>query len=161
MADGLADLGLPVEDRILIINILWGLNQCFEHVSSIIWCYSPFLNFFKVQDDLLLEEIHMDSTGPTAAPTALYTNTAPPTCKPPSSTSSRPPGDSHGDNGGGNQNRNNNKNRNSGGTNGKNSNGSGVVITLLASSPLPLHLMAGPAPHGHPMATRGRTTWLC
>jgi hypothetical protein len=33
MADGLADLGAPVEDRILILNILQGLNQCFEHVG--------------------------------------------------------------------------------------------------------------------------------
>jgi hypothetical protein len=50
MADGLADLGAPVEDRILVLNILWGLNQCFEHVGSIIRLYSPFLNFLKVRD---------------------------------------------------------------------------------------------------------------
>jgi hypothetical protein len=34
MADGLADLGSLVEDRILILNILRGLNQRFEHVMS-------------------------------------------------------------------------------------------------------------------------------
>jgi hypothetical protein len=128
MADGLADLGSPVEDRIFILNILQGLNQRFEHVGSIIRCYSPFPNFLKVQDNLLLEEIHMDSMGPPTAPMALYTNTAPPTSKPPSSTPSHPPGDGHGGNSGGNQNRNNNKNRNSGnggGNNGKNSTGGG------------------------------------
>jgi hypothetical protein len=76
MADGLADLGAPVEDRILILNILRGLNQRFEHAGSIIRRYSPFSNFLKVQDDLLLEEIHMDSIGPPAAPTTLYTNVA-------------------------------------------------------------------------------------
>jgi hypothetical protein len=91
MVDDLADLGAPVEDRILILNILRGLNQCFEHMGSIIWRYSPFPNFLKVQDDLLLEEIHMDSTGPPAAPMALYTNAASPAAKPPSSTPSRPP----------------------------------------------------------------------
>jgi hypothetical protein len=48
MADGLADLGAPVEDRILVLNILRGLNQRFKHVGSIIRCYSPFLNFLKV-----------------------------------------------------------------------------------------------------------------
>jgi hypothetical protein len=53
MADGLADLGAPVDDRILILNILRELNQCFKHVSSIIRRYSPFLNFLKVWDDLL------------------------------------------------------------------------------------------------------------
>jgi uncharacterized membrane protein YgcG len=127
MADGLADLGAPIEDRILVLHILRELNQRFEHVGSIIRHYSQFLNFLKVQDDLLLEEIHMDNTGPSAAPTALYTNTASPAAKPPSSAASRPP---NGGNGGtsGNQNKYNNKNRNSGnggGNNGKTSNGGG------------------------------------
>jgi hypothetical protein len=127
MADGLADLGAPVEDRILILNILRGLNQHFEHVGSIIRRYSPFLNFLKVRDDLLLEEIHMDSTGPPAALTVLYTNAASPTAKPPSSTSSRSPNGGNGGTGG-NRNKNNNKNRNSGnggGNNSKNSNSGG------------------------------------
>jgi hypothetical protein len=78
MADGLTDLGSPVEDRILVLNILRGLNQRFEHMGSIIRRYSPFLNFLKIRDDLLLEEIHMDNTDPSAAPTTLYTNAAPP-----------------------------------------------------------------------------------
>jgi hypothetical protein len=77
MADSLTDLGSPIEDWILVLNILQGMNQCFEHVGSIIRCYSPFPNFLKVRDDLLLEEIHMDSIGPSAAPTTLYTNTVP------------------------------------------------------------------------------------
>jgi hypothetical protein len=115
MANGLADLNAPVEYRILILNILRGLNQRFEYVGSIIWRYSPFLNFLNVRDDLLLEEIHMNSTGHPAAPAA----------KPQCSTPSRPP---NGENGGtdGNRNKYNKKNRNSGNdddNNGKNSNG--------------------------------------
>jgi hypothetical protein len=118
MANGLADLGSPIEDRILILNILRRLNQHFKHMGSIIRSYSPFPNFLKVQDDLLLEEIHMDSTDPPAAPTALYTNAAPPTAKPPSSTPSRLPSC---DNGG---NRNKNCNSGNGGSNnGRSSNG--------------------------------------
>jgi hypothetical protein len=109
MVDGLADIGAPVEDRILILNILRGLNQRFKHVGSIIRRYSPFSNFLKVQDDLLLKEIHIDSTGPPAAPTALYTNAASPTAKSLSSTLSRPPNDGNGGNGD-NRNKNNNKN---------------------------------------------------
>jgi hypothetical protein len=35
MADSLADLGSPVENRILVLNILQGLNQRFEHVGSL------------------------------------------------------------------------------------------------------------------------------
>jgi hypothetical protein len=68
MTDGLADLGAPIDDRILILNILWGLNQRFEYVGSIIRRYSSFSNFLKVRDDLLLKELHIDSTEPPAAP---------------------------------------------------------------------------------------------
>jgi hypothetical protein len=54
MTNDLADLDAPVDDRILVLNILRGLNQHFGHVGSIIWFYLPFLNLLKVQDDLLL-----------------------------------------------------------------------------------------------------------
>jgi hypothetical protein len=127
MANSLADLSTPVEDRILVLNILRGLNQRFEHVGSIIRRYSPFLNFLKVRDDHLLEEIYMASTGPPAAPTMLYTNAVSPVAKPPSSTPSRPPNGGNGGTGG-NRNKYNNKNHNSGngdGNNGKTSNGGG------------------------------------
>jgi hypothetical protein len=123
MANGLVDIGSPIEDRILILSILRGLNQRFKHVNSIIRRYSPFPNFLNVQDDLLLE-IHMDSTGPPATLTTLYTNVASPASKPPSSTPSHPLSGGND----GNWNKNNNKNRNSSngsGNNGKNSNGGG------------------------------------
>jgi hypothetical protein len=124
MVNDLVDLDARIEDRILVLNILQGLNQRFKHVSSIIRRYSPFSNFLKVRNDLLLEELHMDSTGPPAAPTALYTNIASLAAKPPSSTPSHPP------NGGtsGNRTKYNNKNRNSGnggGHNRKNRTGGG------------------------------------
>jgi hypothetical protein len=129
VADGLTDLSSPVEDGILVLNILQGLNHRFEHVGSIIRCYSPFPNFLKVQDDLLLEEIHMDSTDSPVAPTALYTNAAPLAAKLLSSTPSRPPsGGNSSDGGNRNKNNNNNMNRNSssgGGNNDKNNNDSG------------------------------------
>jgi hypothetical protein len=127
MADDLADLSAPVEDQIVVLNILRGLNQCFKHVDSIIRRYLSFLNFLKVRDDLLLEELHMDSTGPPAAPTALYTNIASPVAKPPSSMPSRPPNGGNGGTGC-NQTKYNNKNCNSGndgGHNGKNRTGGG------------------------------------
>jgi hypothetical protein len=160
MADSLADLGSPVEDRILVLNIFRGLNQRFEHVGSIIRRYSPFPTFLKVRDDLLLEEIHMDSTDPSAAPTALYTNAAPPAARPPSSTPSRPPNGGNSGNSG-HRNKNNNKNRNGGhggGNNNRNSNGSGGRMALLARPPSPLPLTAEPAHHSRLTATRGRGT---
>jgi hypothetical protein len=84
MANSLADLGAPIDDQILVLNIFRGLKQRFEHVGSIIRCYSPLPNFLKVRDDLLLEALHMDSTGPPAILTtkiaiavATSTRTAP------------------------------------------------------------------------------------
>jgi hypothetical protein len=153
MADGLTDLGAPVEDRILVLNILRGLNQRFKHVGSIIRCYSPFLNFLKVWDDLLLKEIHMDSTGPPAAPTALYTNVASPAAKLPS----HPPNDGNGSVGG-NQTKYHNKNHNSGhggGHNDKNSTGGGGHGGSSGQTPPPL---AGPTHRGRLTTTCGRGT---
>jgi hypothetical protein len=127
MADGLADLGSPVEDQILVLNILRGLNHHFKDVSSIIRRYSTILNFLKVHDDLLLEEMHIDSIGPSVAPTSLYTNAAPLATRPPSSMPSHPPSNGNSGNGG-HRNKNNNKNHNDGhggGNNGKNNNDSG------------------------------------
>jgi hypothetical protein len=60
MADALADLESPVDDRILILNILRGLNPRFDHLGVIIWCYMPFPSFLKVRDDLILEELRQE-----------------------------------------------------------------------------------------------------
>jgi hypothetical protein len=160
MADDLADLGAPVEDQILVLNILQGLNQRFEHMSSIFRCYSPFLNFLKVRDDLLLEEIHMDSTGPPAASTVLYTNVASLAAKPSSSTPShRPNGLNSGT--GGNRIKYNNKNRNNdngGGNDSKNSNGDGGRGGSSGQTTAPLVPLAGPMHRGRSTTTRGRGT---
>jgi hypothetical protein len=150
MANGLANLGATVEDRILILNILWGLNQRFEHVGSIIQRYSPFLNFLKIWDDMLLEEIHMDSTGPLAASMMLYTNVASPVAKPPSSTPSHPPNGNNGD-AGGNRTKYHNKNSNSGhggGHNGKNSTSGGGRGGSSSQTTAPLFPTVGPTHHG-------------
>jgi hypothetical protein len=81
-------------------------------VDSIIRRYSPFPNFLKVHGDLLLEEIHMDNTGSPAALMVLYTNTASPMAKTPSSTPSRLPNGRNGGAGGNRNKYNNNKNSN-------------------------------------------------
>jgi hypothetical protein len=117
MADALADLRSPVDDWILILNIHHGLNQYFENLVAIIRRSSSFLNFLKVYDDHLLEEIHLDTTGPSAAPTVLYTSTAPPTPKPQPFAPSRPTNSKN--------NRNKNNNRCNGGNDGKNNNSGG------------------------------------
>jgi hypothetical protein len=60
-----------------VVTAMDRLNQRFEHVGAIIQCSSLFLNFLKFCDDLLLEEIHLDTTGPSIAPTTLHTSTTP------------------------------------------------------------------------------------
>jgi hypothetical protein len=109
MADSLADLGSPIDDWILVLNILRALNQRFEHVSAIIQRYSSLPSFLKARDDLLLEEIHLDTSGLAAASTTLYSNSVP---------------DNGNDNGGNNNCRNsgnNDKNNNNGSSRGGNS----------------------------------------
>jgi hypothetical protein len=122
MANALADLGPPtVDDRIFILNILHGLNQRIEHVGAIIQHHSPFPNFLKVQDDLLLEEIHLDTSGPAIAPTVFYSNnTLPAPLWPP--LVSCPPGNTSGSGPGNGNNSNNNRNKNNKCHNGGNGN---------------------------------------
>jgi hypothetical protein len=94
MADALADLGSLVNDRILVLNILRGLNLRFEHLGAIIRRYTSFPSFLKVQDDLILEELHLDSSGPPADAITLYTCPAPAVARPPAPSPaplSRPP----------------------------------------------------------------------
>jgi hypothetical protein len=55
--DSLADLGVDVTNRFLILNVLRGLNKNFEHLHTIFTHATPFLLFQKVLDDLCLEEI--------------------------------------------------------------------------------------------------------
>jgi hypothetical protein len=86
MADALADLRSPVDDRILVLNILRGLNPRFEHLGAIIWRYTPFPSFLKVRDDLILEELHLDSSGSPADATTLYTCPAPAAARLPAPT---------------------------------------------------------------------------
>jgi hypothetical protein len=152
MVDALADLGSPVDDRILVLNILRGLNPCFEHLDTIIQRYTPFPSFLKIRDDLILEELHLDSSGPPADATALYTCTAPAAAKPPApapAPPSRPPS-----NGGTGK-----KGKN------KNTNGGGVVVVTPATPLRPLLHPSAPTPRfpppGQPTSTRGRGTSPC
>jgi hypothetical protein len=61
--DSLADLGLDITDRVLILNILRRLNKNFEHLRAIFTHVTPFPSFQKVLDDLCLEEIQQGTWG--------------------------------------------------------------------------------------------------
>ncbi|XP_066392522.1 uncharacterized protein [Miscanthus floridulus] len=79
MADGLADLGHPMEDRIPILSVLQGLNKCFEYMAALIKRQRPFPSFVVVCSDLELEEINMLSKAPPLALVAAPTTATPPT----------------------------------------------------------------------------------
>jgi hypothetical protein len=127
MSNAPADLGLPVNDQILILNILCGLNQCFEHLWAIIRRSLLLPLLLKVRDDLLLEEIHLDTTVPSAAPTVLNTSNVPPAPKLQVPAPSHPPNNNNSRNknnnrcNGGNGSSNNSRNGSSGGDRGGNS----------------------------------------
>jgi hypothetical protein len=130
MADALADLGSPVDDRILVLNILRGLNPRFEHLGAIIRRYTTFSSFLKVQDDLILEELHLDSSGPPADAMTLYTCPAPAAARPPAPTpapTSRPLSN------GGTGKKGKNK-KNTGDDRGRGGNSDNTTLTPLAPS---------------------------
>jgi hypothetical protein len=56
-AESFSDLSINVIDRVLVLNILCGLNKNFKHLRAIFTHAMPFLSFQKVLDDLCLEEI--------------------------------------------------------------------------------------------------------
>jgi hypothetical protein len=55
--DSLSNLGIDITNRILMLNVLRGLNKNFEHLHSIFTHVMPFPPFQKVLDNLYLEEI--------------------------------------------------------------------------------------------------------
>jgi hypothetical protein len=83
MVDSLGDLGWPMEDCILVLNILHGLSDRYAHLRMWITRQQPFSTFLQVQDDLVIEElsqgIQSGSTtalGPLSALSSLASSTA-------------------------------------------------------------------------------------
>jgi len=70
MAQQLADLGEPVSDRTLTLNLLRGLNERFRDAGRHIRRGHPFPKFKDAIDELILEELTMAHQAPTP-PTAL------------------------------------------------------------------------------------------
>ena len=71
MADDLRDLGEPVADRTLVLNILRGLNKRYDHLKTFLKRAKPFPSFHDVRNDLLLEELTLDSEAASGPATAL------------------------------------------------------------------------------------------
>jgi hypothetical protein len=71
MEDSLRDLGEPVADRTLVLNLLRGLSPWYDHLKALIKRTVPFPTFHSVRNELLLEELTMMLEAPASAPT-LY-----------------------------------------------------------------------------------------
>ena len=84
MADCLADLGEPVQDRTLVLNVLRGLNERFQFMTQLISRQKPFPSFNDVRADLRLAELNMNSASAPPAALVASTNTKPPTLSAPS-----------------------------------------------------------------------------
>jgi uncharacterized membrane protein YgcG len=102
MEDSLGDLGCPVEDRILVLNVLRGLSDRYTHLRSLIMRQRPFPTFLQVRDDLALEitlgaqAASISGPGSSSSTTlAAFTPTCPPTPSQ-SALGPRPPGPSMG-----------------------------------------------------------------
>jgi len=79
MADDLTALGEVVTDRTLVLNVIRGLNERFSHVGTLLRRARPFPTFLEARDDLILEELTME-TRKDAPATALAASTTPSPC---------------------------------------------------------------------------------
>ena len=71
LAEDLRDLGEPVSDRTLVLNIIRGLNERFLALSLHLRRTYPLPSFLQVRDDLALKELTMAKAPPAAALVAL------------------------------------------------------------------------------------------
>lgn len=69
MVDALGELGEPVLDRTLVLQVLRGLNDKFSHMAALTKRTRPFPLFHDVRADLNIEKVTMTSKA--AAPSAL------------------------------------------------------------------------------------------
>jgi hypothetical protein len=68
MADSLRDLGKPIADRTLVLDILRGLSPRYGRLKALIKRIVPFPAFYDVRNELLLEELTLETEAPAPAP---------------------------------------------------------------------------------------------
>ena len=93
MAEDLRDLGQPISEETLILNIIRGLNERFSALGLHLRRSTPLPSFLQVRDDLRLEELTMAKAPPAAALTALSGSSTGGSggSKPPTPAPPRPP----------------------------------------------------------------------
>jgi hypothetical protein len=93
LVEDLRDLGEPVSDRTLVLNIVRGLNERFQALGLHLRRTNPLPSFLQVRDDLALEELTMAKAAPAAALAALSNTGGNSTGS--QSSQPRPPSPSH------------------------------------------------------------------
>ncbi|XP_066334134.1 uncharacterized protein [Miscanthus floridulus] len=112
MADDLTALGEVVTDRTLVLNVIRGLNERFSHVGTLLRRARPFPTFLEARDDLILEELTMETHKDAPATTLAASSTPSPApassgtgaggnSKPPNNRRSKRGGGGKGNSGGG------------------------------------------------------------
>ena len=104
MVNSLGDLGWPVEDRLLVLNVLRGLSDRYAHLRTWITRQRRFPTFQQVRDDLVMEELTQglqlgSNSAPGSSPSSTALDATPPprpSAAPPSSLLGPPPGPSGG-----------------------------------------------------------------
>jgi len=93
MAEDLRDLGQPISEETLVLNIIRGLNEHFSALGLHLRHSTPLPSFLQVSDDLRIEELTMAKAPPAAALTALSGSSTGGSggSKPPTPVPPRPP----------------------------------------------------------------------
>ncbi|WVZ72845.1 hypothetical protein U9M48_021244 [Paspalum notatum var. saurae] len=76
LADSLVELGEPISDRLLTINVLRGIGERFNHLRVYLRGQRPFPTFVEVRSALLLEEL--STTSAAVSPSVLAASAPPP-----------------------------------------------------------------------------------
>lgn len=75
MVTSFCNIGQPVSNRTLILNLLCDLNEHYNHLWTWTTLSIPFLSFHKVHNDLIFEELTKGAPLGSDATTALYSST--------------------------------------------------------------------------------------
>jgi hypothetical protein len=66
-----SNLGEHVEDRTLVLSVLWGLNKKYDHIKTYLKRARSFPSFHEVRNDLLLEDLTLDVEASSGSATAI------------------------------------------------------------------------------------------
>jgi hypothetical protein len=85
-ADALRDLGYPVPEHVLVLNVVWGLPSNYETLRTLITHQRPTPTFLQARDALTLEELIRGLHTPASTTSSSSTTSRALVATPPSSS---------------------------------------------------------------------------